>query len=64
MTAFTRAFLRCDTDGCTTTWGDTTTPHRRTEGQARTGAQRDGWRFTRDGRDVCPDHAPGRTDRP
>lgn len=65
MTADAYLALRCDaadeteTDGrcgAETHWPVRFEPHTHRE-LRRLVKQRDGWRFTRDGRDLCPDHA-------
>jgi hypothetical protein len=65
MSADVYLVLRCDaadeteTDGrCggETHWPVRFEPHTHRE-LRRLVKQRDGWRFTRDGRDLCPDHA-------
>lgn len=63
MSADAYLVLRCDHDrdgaGCNaeTHWPVRFEPHTHRE-LRRLVKQRDGWRFTRDGRDLCPEHAP------
>lgn len=52
MTAFVRAFMRCD--GCDEVYDTSTIPSARTLTEARRDAKRDGWVHKRDGRDLCP----------
>lgn len=56
MTAFTRAFLFCDGDGCDATWDYSTVPGAHTVTEAREEAKRGGW-VRRKGRDLCEDCA-------
>jgi len=62
MSADAYLVLRCDHDqagnGCYAEahWPVRFEPHTHRE-LRRLLKQRDGWRFTRDGRDLCPDHA-------
>lgn len=58
MTADSYLVIRCDGDGChaETHWPVRFEPHTHRE-LRRLVKQRDGWRFTRNGRDLCPDHA-------
>lgn len=60
MTAFTRAFLFCDADGCDATWDYSTVPDARTVTEARAEAKADGW-VRRKGRDLCRADAPTET---
>jgi hypothetical protein len=60
MTARIDPWLQCDDDSCLAQYpedaGDITWTDR-TIRELRAGAKDEGWRFTRDGRDFCPDHA-------
>jgi hypothetical protein len=56
MTAFTRAFVRCD--NCDNHWDYSAVPGARTVTEAREEAKRGGW-VRRKGRDLCDGCAEG-----
>jgi hypothetical protein len=62
MSAAAYLLIRCDHDhtgdGCDAeaSWPVRFEPHTHRE-LRRLLKERDGWRFTRDGRDLCPEHA-------
>ena len=62
MTAFLRAFLFCS--NCHEPFDSSTVPSARTVTEARKDAKRDGWRRTRDGRDLCPGCQDTEADEP